>query len=154
MPEEDEPCAIWLPLLHTDQWRTFVDPYYYYILYVNTNNEKKQKMQKAHSSSHLIPLRYQLIFCNDFEKTLEEKQKKKETFFAKILYFTKYFGCFLQHFFGDEFRGLSVAVLWTFLCFTFCGICSVVFFFWFVFFVRFGFLHIMSVLFPLEKYLF
>lgn len=90
-------------------------------------------MQKAHSSSHLIPLRYQLIFCNDFEKTLEEKQKKKETFFAKILYFTKYFGCFLQHFFGDEFRGLFVAVLWTFLCFTFCGICSVVFFFWFVF---------------------
>lgn len=104
-------------------------------------------MQKAHSSSHLIPLRYQLIFCNNFEKTLEEKQKKKETFFAKILYFTKYFECFLQYFFGDEFRGLFVG---PFSRFTFCGICSVIYYF----FVWFGFLHIMSVLFPLEKYLF
>lgn len=49
----------------------FVDTYY--ILYVNTN---KKKNAKAHSSSHLISLRYQLIFCNDFKKTWKSEKKK------------------------------------------------------------------------------
>lgn len=99
----------------------FVDTYY--ILYVNTN----KKNAKAHSSSHLISLWYQLIFCKDFKKTW--KKKKQKTFFAKILYFTKYFRCFLQDFFGDEdFWGLYVDVLWTLFMFLLCEICSVVLF--------------------------
>lgn len=60
VPEEDEFCAIWLPLLHTDQWRTLL----ILTIYVNTN----KKNAKAHSSRFIL-LWYQLIFCNDFEKT-------------------------------------------------------------------------------------
>lgn len=120
VPEEDEPCAIWLPLLHTDQWRTLsiLIIYYMWILI--------KKNAKAHSSSHLISLWYQLIFCKDFKKTW--KKKKQKTFFATILYFTKYFRCFLQVFFGDEFRRLCVDVLWTLFMFLLCEICSVVLF--------------------------
>lgn len=50
--------------------------------------------------------------------------------------------------FDDEFRGLYVDILWTLFMFHVCGICSV------VLFCLVSILHIMSVLFPLEKYLF
>lgn len=62
------------------------------------------------------------------------KPEKKRRFFAKILYFTKYRRCFLQHFW-KWVGGAYVAPLQELFTFHVCGICSTVSFVWFGFWV-------------------
>ncbi len=80
----------------------FVDTYYMWILI--------KKIAKAHSSSHLISLWYQLIFCKDFKKTW--KKKKQKNFFCYDPVFYKVLQMFSTRLF---WRWVSGAVRWHFM---------------------------------------
>lgn len=87
-----------------DQWRTLL----ILTLYVNNTNKKNAK---AHSS-RLILLRYQLIFCNDFEKTW-----KKGVFVLLRFCILQSTADVFYNVFGNESESLYIDIFWNFLCF-------------------------------------